>query len=250
MQSSDHLRPLSERSRGRRLWLRLSHWLVELFFRLISRLHVVGGEHIPSEDGVVLVSNHISLLDPLLIPSSIMTIQGVQFVWSPAKAELFGVPIVGRVIASWGAFPVRRGRGDLRAIRRIVAHMKTGKLMLFPEGTRSRNGRLGKGKRTVGKLIYEARPVVVPAAVWGTDQIWSRGRRTLRFRPAIGIRYGKPLDLQRYYAMPNTKETAEAIVAEIMGAIASLLEPIEQSAASVSSQERRSREMPNGPANV
>ncbi|MCZ6874592.1 MAG: lysophospholipid acyltransferase family protein [bacterium] len=249
MQTSNHLRPFSERSRGARWRLHLAYGIVGLFFRLTSRLHIAGAEHI-SEDDVVLASNHISLLDTLLIPYSIMTIQGVQFISAPAKAELFRLPIFGRAIASLGAFPVRRGRGDLRAIRRIEEHMRTGKLMLFPEGTRSLDGCLGKGKRMVGKLIYDTRPVVVPAAIWGTNQVWPSVRRLFRCRPSIGIRYGQPLDLQQYYTRPDTKETAEAIVREVMGAIAMLLEPDESSVTSVSRRHGPSREIPNGSTGV
>ena len=117
---------------------------------------------------------------------------------------------------------MRRGRGDLRAMRRIIGHMRTSTVMLFPEGTRSRDGRLGIGKRMVGKLLYATRPVVVPAVVWGTDRVWAQGRILPRFRPSIGVRYGQPLDLEHYYALPDTKETAEAIVAEVMQAIATL----------------------------
>jgi 1-acyl-sn-glycerol-3-phosphate acyltransferase len=220
-----------------RLWIRLSYWLVGLFFRLISRVHIEGGEYIPLRGGVLLASNHISLLDTLLIPYSVIAVQGVQIVWAPAKSELFRIPLVKHVLRSWGAFPVRRGRGDLRAIHRTIDHLRTGKLMLFPEGTRSRDGRLGDGKRTVGKLIYEARPVVIPAAVWGTNCVWSKRERRLRLRTPLGVRYGEPVDLQRYYALPNTKETAEAIVGEVMRAIASLLETLERPIAEVSSRE-------------
>ena len=215
-----------------RLWLRVSCRVVGLFFHLIARPSIVGGENIPLQDGVVLASNHISLLDTLLIPYSVMTIRGVQFVWSPAKAELFELPVIGRILNSWGAFPVRRGRGDLRAMRRIRAHMKTGKVMLFPEGTRHSDGRLGKGKRTIGKLIYNARPVVVPLAVWGTNQVWPKSRRLFRWRPPVGVRYGQPLDLESYYTLPDTKETAEAIVGEIMRAIARQVELHESSVTS------------------
>jgi 1-acyl-sn-glycerol-3-phosphate acyltransferase len=210
----------------------------------------VGGENIPLQEGVVLASNHISLLDTLLIPYSVMAIRGVQFVWSPAKAELFGLPVVGRILDSWGAFPVRRGRADLRAMRRIGAHMQTGKVMLFPEGTRNSDGSLGRGKRTVGKLIYNARPVVVPLAVWGTNQVWPKGRRLFRWRPSIGVRYGQPLDLQPYYNSPDTKETAEAIVEEIMRAIASQLEPHEPCAPPLSRPNGCSGERSNGSSSV
>jgi 1-acyl-sn-glycerol-3-phosphate acyltransferase len=187
-------------------------------------VHIEGADHIPRHGGVLLASNHISLLDPVLISYSIMAVQGVQIVWAPAKVELFSMPLLGRLIASLGAFPVRRGRSDLHAIRRMVTHMQTEKLLLFPEGTRSRDGRLGAGKRTVGKLLHEGRPMVIPTVVWGTDRVLSAGSLRPRFRPQIGVRFGAPLDLQRYYALPGTKETAVDIVQELMWSIAALLE--------------------------
>jgi 1-acyl-sn-glycerol-3-phosphate acyltransferase len=230
------------------MWV--SHWLVGLFFRLISRLHITGGEHIPLQGGVLLVSNHISLLDTLLIPYTVLRTQGVQMIWAPAKVELFKVPLVKQVITSWGAFPVRRGQGDLGAMRRMTRHMQTGKLMLFPEGTRSRDGRLGGGKRMVGKLIYDARPIVIPTAVWGTDRVWPAHRTLGRFRPPIGVRYGKPLDLQRFYTRSDTKETAEAIVREVMGAIAALVEAGKPPLAGMPSREAAVRDLPDGPTHI
>jgi 1-acyl-sn-glycerol-3-phosphate acyltransferase len=236
-----------ELSRGARLWIWLSYWLVGLFFRLISRLHIAGEEHIPLQGGVLLVSNHISWLDTLLIPYSVLRAQGLQIIWAPAKVELFRVPLVERVITSWGAFPVRRGKGDVGAMRRMTRHMQTGKLMLFPEGTRSRDGRLGAGKRMVGKLIYDARPIVIPTAVWGTDRVWSSDRSLVRLRLPVGVRYGEPLDLQRFYTRSDTKETAEAIVREVMGAIASLVQAGKPPLAEMPAHEAAARGLPDGP---
>ena len=209
---------------GTHPWLHIAYNAVGLFFRLWCRMRIEGADHIPCHGGVLLASNHISLLDPVLISYSVMATRGVQVVWAPAKAELFSMPLLGRLIASLGAFPVRRGRSDLHAIRRMAMYMQTEKLLLFPEGTRSRDGRLGAGKRTVGKLLHEGRPMVIPAGVWGTDRVLSPGSLRPRFRPQIGVRYGAPLDLQRYYALPGTKETAAAIVQELMRSIAMLLE--------------------------
>lgn len=217
-----YFRPWHERSWGARQWLRLSYVLVGVFFRMWCRLRIEGGEHIPQQGGVLFASNHLSLLDALLIPYTVMATQGVQFVWSPAKEELFRMPLIGRVLISWGAFPVRRGRSDLSAMRWIMTLMQTGKMMLFPEGTRSRDGHLGPGKRTVGKFIYRAQPVVIPTAIHGTERILPKGTCFPRFRLPICVQYGKPLDLQRYYALPDTKQTAEGIVQEVMGAIAAL----------------------------
>lgn len=222
VQSPKQFRPLHERSWFARQWMWLSHGLIGLFFGMWCRLRIEGGEHIPARGGVLFASNHLSLLDALLIPYTVMAVQGVQIVWSPAKEELFRVPLIGRIIASWGAFPVRRDKSDLSAIRRIMTLLSTGKMMLFPEGTRSPDGRLGLGKRTIGKFIYHARPVVIPTAISGTEHILPKGASFPRLRLPICVRYGQPLDLQRYYALPNTKQTAEAIVQEVMQAIAAL----------------------------
>ena len=201
----------------------LAYRTVRLFLRLRCHVRIEGSDRIPTQGGVVLVSNHISAFDTILIPYSVIATQGLQIVWAPAKAELFSSRLLGCVLTSFGAFPVRRGQHDRHAMRRMIAHMRTGKMMLFPEGTRSPDGRLQDGKRTVGKLIYAARPVVIPVAISGTDRILPHVRSLVQGRVPVTIRYGKPVALQHYYALPDTKETAVAIVQEVMGAIASLL---------------------------
>lgn len=222
MQPSKQFRPFTERSWVARQWIRVSHWSVGLFFRLWCRLQIEGSDHIPAEGGVLFASNHVSLLDALLIPYTVMYTQGMQVVWSPAKEELFRIPVLGRILLSWGSFPVRRGRGDVRAMRRINTLLRSGKMMLFPEGTRSPDGTLQPGKRAVGKFIYHAQPVVIPTWVSGTEHILPKGARVPRFHLPVCVRYGPPLDLQRYYELPDSKQTAEAIVQEVMRAIAAL----------------------------
>ncbi len=218
-----YLRPFSQRSWFARLWIRVSFTVIGLLFRCLCRLRIEGADHIPTHGGVVLASNHVSLFDTLLIPYVVMVLQGMQIVWAPAKEELFRNPLLRGILRSWGAFPVRRGRGDVPAMRRIMWHMRTEKVMLFPEGTRSRDGRLLAGKRSIGKLIYAVRPVVIPTALWGTNGIGIKKGLLPWCRPEVLVRFGKPLDLQPLFARPDTKETSEAIVRAIMHAIAALL---------------------------
>jgi 1-acyl-sn-glycerol-3-phosphate acyltransferase len=180
-------------------------------------------EHIPTQGGVVIVSNHISLFDTLVIPYVLLAAQGLHIIRSPAKEELFRNLLLRCLLTSWGAFPVHRSKGDLRAMRQMCTYMYTEQMMLFPEGTRSMDGRLQAGKRMVGKLIYATRPVVIPTAIVGTNGLVPAGSRFPRLRIPVLVRYGRPLDLERYYALPDTKATAEAIIQEIMGAIAVLL---------------------------
>jgi 1-acyl-sn-glycerol-3-phosphate acyltransferase len=223
VQSSLPSHPLFRHPWIGRLWLRLAYGAVKLFFRLCCQVHIEGSENIPSQGGVVLVSNHISAFDTLLLPYTVLATQGLQIIWAPAKAELFRSCLLGYVLTSLGVFPVRRGQHDRQAMRRMIAHMHTEKMMLFPEGTRSHDGRLHEGKRTVGKLIYAARPVVIPAAIVGTERIIPHLKSLVHGRAPVAVHYGKPVTLQHYYAMPDTKETAVAIVQEVMSAIAALL---------------------------
>ena len=223
MQSSLPLHPLLRHPWIGHLWLRLAYVVVKLCLRLCCQVHIAGSEHIPSQGGVVLVSNHISAFDTLLLPYTVLATQGLQIIWAPAKAELFRSCLLGYLLTPLGVFPVRRGQHDRQAMRRMITHMRTEKMMLFPEGTRSRDGRLHEGKRTVGKLIYTARPVVIPAAIVGTERIIPHLKSLVYGRAPVSVHYGKPVALQPYYAMPDTKETSVAIVQEVMSAIAALL---------------------------
>ena len=223
VQSSLPLHPLFRHPWMGRLWLRLAYGVAKLFFRLCCRVHIEGSEYIPSQGGVVLVSNHISAFDTVLLPYAVLATQGMQIIWAPAKAELFRSRLLGSLLTSLGVFPVRRGQHDRQAMRRMISHMRTEKMMLFPEGTRSHDGRLHEGKRTVGKLIYAARPVVIPVAIVGTERIIPHLRSLVHGRARVSVHYGKPMALQHYYALPDTKETAVAIVQEVMSAIAALL---------------------------
>jgi 1-acyl-sn-glycerol-3-phosphate acyltransferase len=222
VQSSKYFRAYAERGWMERQWIRFSHWTVGLYFRFCCRLRIEGEEHIPAQGGVLLASNHISMLDALLIPYAVMPLKGMQVVWSPAKEELFRIPVLRQILLSWGSFPVRRGRNDLRVMRRIVSLLSTGKMMLFPEGRRSRDGDLQAGNRMVGRFIYRAQPVVVPTVVSGTNHTFPQGAWLPRFGVPMMVRFGPPVDLKRYYDKPDSKQTSEAIIQDVMQAIAAL----------------------------
>jgi 1-acyl-sn-glycerol-3-phosphate acyltransferase len=201
-------------------WLGVLWLIIGFFFTVLNRLKISGGEHVPAGGGIVLVSNHISLFDTLLIPWANITKVKLEIVWAPAKAELFRIPLVSQFIRSGGAFPVRRGAQDFPAMRRIIDLMRHEKVMLFPEGSRSRDGILGKGNRMVGKLLYHARPLVIPTAVVGTEKLLPKGKIVPRLFSHLEVRFGPPVTLDHYYAMEDTKETAQAITDAVMEAIA------------------------------
>ena len=172
----------------RRLWVQFSTSLIRCYACYLNRLQIVGADQIPAAGGVLLAANHISGYDTVFIPVAVLARHPLRMVWAPAKEELFRNKILGALFRSWGAFPVRRGR-DLRAGKQLGELLQTEKVMLFPEGTRNRDGQLGKGNRGVGKLIYEHRPVVVPTALSGINRWKFPGSG----QPGT-IRFGNPVD--------------------------------------------------------
>jgi len=202
----------------RRWWVMFVSLFILFYARCLNRLQVVGAENIPEEGGVLLAANHISGYDTVFLPSAVFSRHPFQMVWAPAKEELFENKIIGAIYRSWGAFPVKRGR-DVRAGKHLGMLLRTEKVMLFPEGTRNKDGKLGKGNRGVGKLIYDHRPTVIPTALVGINS-W-------RF-PAVGqrgrINFGAALDFSDLFELDDCKQTHLLIVERLMAAIADGLE--------------------------
>jgi 1-acyl-sn-glycerol-3-phosphate acyltransferase len=214
--------PQASMSLGQRLWFRVSWLMLAVLFKGLNRLKISGAEHVPAGGGVLLAANHLSIFDTLLIPWANIASVRLEVVWAPAKAELFDIPLLNRLITSWGAFPVQRGGGDMRAIRRLLDLMRREKVMLFPEGTRSADGGLGTANRVVGKLIYLARPIVIPTALIGTDRLLAKGHLIPHLFSELEVRFGPPLDLQGYFQAEDAKATAQAIAHTVMRSIARL----------------------------
>ena len=164
--------------------------LTPLFLTYL-RMKRTGREHIPAEGPVILASNHRSFFDPFIIGT--MTRRPVYYV---AKKELFAYSrLLGWVLTALGAFPVDRGAGDQDSIDTAEAILNRGDIVLmFPEGTRTRPGSLGKPRRGVGRLALETGAPVVPIAIIGTEDI----RRGWRFRPRkVRLRAGRALHFPR-----------------------------------------------------
>jgi 1-acyl-sn-glycerol-3-phosphate acyltransferase len=201
----------------RRFWVTFSIWVIGCYASAINRFSVKGAERIPRSGGVLIASNHISAYDTIFLPWAVIRRNPLQMLWAPAKEELFVNRLLGLLYRSWGAFPVRRGR-DLRAGKHINELLIDQKVMLFPEGTRHKDGVLGKGNRGVGKIIYDTKPQVVPAALTGVNR-WPFPA----FGTKGGVSFGAPLNFDDLYALDDCKETHQLIVDRVMEAIASLL---------------------------
>ena len=154
-----------------------------VLFKLGLRLNVEGTENIPQEGPLVIASNHLSLLDPPVI--GVAATRQVHFM---AKQELF-VPILGDIYKALGAFPVRRGGADRAAIKHGIDILKDNKVLaIFPEGTRSKTGKLGKAEPGALMMASKAMATIVPCCVIGTDF-----QRQGRIWPKVTVRFGKPI---------------------------------------------------------
>jgi 1-acyl-sn-glycerol-3-phosphate acyltransferase len=185
-------------------------------------LRVSGAKHIPSSGPVLIVSNHQSILDPPLIGGA-----SPRQLYFLAKAELFRIPVFGWLIRAVNARPVRREGSDPRALKAAARLLEEGKaLLVFPEGTRSLNGRLGEGKPGVGMLAVLSGAAVVPTYISGTLEALPKGA-VLPHRRPVSVRFGPALHFKAESG-PGRKERYRDVAQEMMRAIAQLKEHQQQ----------------------
>jgi 1-acyl-sn-glycerol-3-phosphate acyltransferase len=188
-------------------------------FRLLFGYKITGVENIPAEGGLILCSNHASFLDPPLVGSCIWQRQIGYF----ARDTLFRNPLFGWVIRTLHAFPIKRGAVDRAALQAFKERVEAGAgVLVFPEGTRSPDGQLQKGKAGVGMLIHGCPgATVVPVRVHGSEKAWPKGAWFIRMEE-ISVNFGPPLDLHPEYSLPEERPTFDRITEKVMAAIAAL----------------------------
>jgi 1-acyl-sn-glycerol-3-phosphate acyltransferase len=206
------------------------YWLAKFvfigpFLRLFWRPWALGTENIPEDEPAILASNHLAFCDSFFFP--VMLRRKVTFL---AKAEYFTTPgLKGWISRSFfsavGQVPIDRddpdaARAALRAGQRVL---RRGKLLgIYPEGTRSPDGRLYRGKTGVARLALESGVQVIPCAMVNTDVIQPPGRVFPRLRPRPGVIIGKPLDFSRFEGMAGHHLIERAVADEIMYALMQL----------------------------
>ena len=152
--------------------------------RVVSSWEVRGREHIPRTGGLIVASNHISFFDPPLI--GIATVRELHFL---AKEELFRQPVLGPLIRTFNSIPIRRGVADMSGLSKAMEVLRGGKaLIMFPEGSRMRDGELHPARPGVGMLAVGTDALIVPCYISGSDRPggWITRRSKLRvwFGPA------------------------------------------------------------------
>jgi 1-acyl-sn-glycerol-3-phosphate acyltransferase len=218
------------------LYLFLRRFFVGPIAKLLFRPRVEGLQNIPSTGPALLVSNHLAFTDSVFLPVAVPR----QIIF-PAKSEYFTAPgLKGRVMATFfrsiGQIPIDRsgGRASLAALNTGLEILAKGELFgIYPEGTRSPDGRLYKGKTGVARMAIVAGVPVIPVAMIDTEKlnppgsVWPKfvirepGRRLPRLiRPGVSI--GKPLDFSRYEGMERDRFVLRSVTDEIMYALMEL----------------------------
>ena len=190
-----------------RLWYGFCQMLCRVFFVPVFRIRVFGRENIPAAGGALIASNHQSFFDPVLIGVGLR--REVDYM---ARASLFRNVVFRRLIVSLNAFPIKREGVDVVAMREAIARIRRGRLVLvFPEGTRTRDGSLGVVRRGLSLISERARAPIVPAVIQGAYQAWPRGAAMIRPH-RIGVAFGRPISVEEQSRM--TSEELAAVVAD------------------------------------
>lgn len=196
----------------------VSRVIVRVLLSIIAHRQVIGKENIPQGGPLIIVANHLSLVDPPLLGASID--RKTMFM---AKKELFHYRVVRHFVRSFGAFPVHRGRLDKQGLRQAYQVLDNGlALVMFPEGMRSRNGQLRNAFSGAAMIACHTGTPILPIGISGTE-VFERPR-WLWHRPRITVNIGQPFYLPAPRSRLTKQELAESTTS-IMQHIAELVPP-------------------------
>lgn len=181
---------------------KIAKFIISILFYPIYRIKVVGKQHIPKKGPVIICSNHTSNLDPPVV--GITASRTIHFM---AKEELFTGKLLGGILRRVHAFPVKRGLADRNALRSGLAILKEGETLgLFPEGTRSKDGKPGDALPGVGFFALRSQAEVVPCVIISDYKLFHRTK----------VIYGEPMDVESFRKnKASAKEMSEGIMQEI-----------------------------------
>ncbi|MEA3369682.1 MAG: lysophospholipid acyltransferase family protein [Candidatus Ratteibacteria bacterium] len=187
--------------------------IVKVFFRL----KVSGRERLPREEAVMIVANHTSFLDPVVIG-----VAAGRVLFYVARKDLFDIPVFGKLLLNINVMPISRGRFELSVFHKISKLVKGNKaFVIFPEGTRSKTGEIQSGKAGVGLIAWKTRVKIVPAFIKGSYEAWPA--RAKIFHPAkIEIVFGMPLELNHFYQQTPSRELYRKMADKMMQSIKAL----------------------------
>lgn len=206
-----------------------------LFFRAVYTFYfgwrVCNPERVPLKGPVILASNHASFLDPPLVGAGIK--RGINYL---ARESLFRFPLLGWILHQWQVVPVDRDGGGAKGLKAILDRLLAGgAIILFPEGTRTRDGRLQPARSGIGLTVIKSTAPVVPVRVFGTFEAYNRTMKFPKPFKKVAVKYGTPMLFERLRAEAKTcskqrlKQIYQEVADQIMSAITTL-EPFEDRA--------------------
>ena len=202
---------------------RLGWILFRTLYAVYFRWSVFNPERVPQTGAVILASNHASFLDPPLVGSGLN--RPINYL---ARESLFRFPGIGALLRSWSAVPVDRDGGGAAGLRAILDRLPAGGgIVLFPEGTRTSDGRLQPAHPGIGLIVIKSQAPVVPVRTFGTFEAYGRNHKFPRPR-RVAVKYGEPMRFENVRAeakqcsKARLKEIYQQVADEIMAAIAKL----------------------------
>lgn len=198
--------------------------LFRAVFKFYFGWRVHNPERVPLEGPVILASNHASFIDPPLVGAGIR--RGINYL---ARENLFRFPILGWILHQWQVVPVDREGGGAKGLKAILDRLLDGgAIILFPEGTRTRDGQLQPARSGIGLTVIKSEAPVVPVRVFGTFEAYHRNMRFPRPHHRVVVKYGQPIRFEQLRAEAKTcskqrlKDIYKQVANEIMDAIAAL----------------------------
>ncbi|MBN2456177.1 MAG: (d)CMP kinase [Sedimentisphaerales bacterium] len=184
--------------KGQKIWYWLARWACRLLCLFAFHLRFYGTENIPDKGGFLLVSNHQSYLDPIFCGVGLK-----RHLFYLARDSLFDNRFFGWLLGSVNTIPVKRDKADLSSIRKVIAKLSMGQgVCLFPEGTRSIDGKIAPFKAGFGLLARRAKVAVVPVLIDGAFECWPRHRRI--FTPgSIVVCFGRTIKAEQLNKMSD-----------------------------------------------
>lgn len=186
---------------------------LKTFFRVYGRWQVVGRDNIPRNGAVLFAANHSSYLDP---PLGWAAVYGTRRMWGVARADLWKGKLMTFLMDSFDSLPVKRGTGDRALLRRVLELLSEGRMVgIFPEGTRTFDGKLNPAQPGIALMVQKTGAPVVPVAIMGAYEMLPRGAKKLR-RVPLKVIFGEPLRFDK-------TTDRDLITTQIMAAIAALM---------------------------
>jgi 1-acyl-sn-glycerol-3-phosphate acyltransferase len=201
----------------------ISWSLFRITYKIYFRWRVYNAERVPLQGPVILASNHASFIDPPLIGSAVR--RDINYL---ARESLFRYPGIGWLLRKWNSVPVDRDGGGAKGLKAILDRLLAGgAIVLFPEGTRTLDGKLRPARSGIGLTVIKSDAVVIPVRVFGTLEAYGKHVKIPLPKP-IAVKYGRPMPFKELRAEAKVcskarlKQIYQEVADQLMAAIAKL----------------------------